>query len=166
MRSEKMKGRDLKGFTTPVPARVDIRSLAALTLFFKAKGELRLTKSGLIRRSLDTLVDILYENGLVEKVDNPERALELLSDYGLGDFVATRRGTRALVTKMAVNEERLMRVQHNPTVTAESMEDATMKALEGLGLSEGGTTSESIEEKRERLGDEEVVNYDLSQGEE
>jgi hypothetical protein len=81
----------MKDKLVPASARIDLRDLATIFLWFKSKGILPNNKSELIHYSLSALSEMIQKEG-GDRFETIEEALLVLQENGIS--VSTSRATR------------------------------------------------------------------------
>lgn len=99
-----------KNFTGIVEGRVDKRSLATLYRWFLQSGVAVRTKSALVNEIVETLRNIVVENGLVESVDSLQEADEIMSPLATG-----------IDRKVAGNLSKAIRMERFEEINAENL---------------------------------------------
>jgi hypothetical protein len=89
--------------TCIVEARVDARSIASLLLFYQKQGMAIRTKSELVCLAIETLTNMLFAAGHLEKVQSTHEANAIMQMCGMG---LGRRNERALLAQLAAESRR------------------------------------------------------------
>jgi len=88
-----------------VYARIDIRDIASIIKFMEKSGVPASSRSYAIFRGMGLFADLLHDNGIVERIDDTEEALQYLENMSLGP---ERKGDLSRIMKQ-VSRESLMK---------------------------------------------------------
>ena len=88
----------------PVHVSVDVRDLATLAVYWKSQGQNLRSLSEVIRLSTEAVVELLVDNGFVEKVVDPTVADAILKQERLTTKGMKTRGRASLLRHLQANE--------------------------------------------------------------